>query len=563
MINKKIRLGDLLVEKEVLKKEDIEEAFNIQKEIRDKLGQNKFLGEILIEEGMVEEDIILKTVAQQLKIDYLEPGSFDIDFTISEKLQLGTLKRSKAIPVRETEEGVEVVFADPLDFNAQEVVQRMMPQKEIMVVVTKKAEVVSLLEKLEQFESQKDIILDVRKEISQTNSIVGKSEEESAIMRLIELIIDTAVTRKSSDIHIEPTENKCRVRARIDGHLTDLFIFDRDIYPPLASRVKLLSDLDIAERRKPQDGRFSKEIKKSEYDFRVSSLPINHGESIVLRILDKQTALIRLDEVGFKPKNAKKFRNAMKQPYGIVFVTGPTGSGKTTTLYAGLNEIKNVTKKLITVEDPIEYQMDLIQQVQVNEKAEMTFAKALRSILRQDPDIIMVGESRDKETLTIAIQAALTGHLVFTTLHTNDAVSAITRVVDMGIEPLLVANAIVAIQAQRLVRKVCKYCQVPHSASDVILEKYADYIEENAKFVKGTGCKRCNNTGYSGRTIISEVLEVTETIAELIIKEASKKEIMEEAMRNDFEPMFLDGITKASQGFTTIEEVMRVAKLDG
>lgn len=562
MLNKKVRLGDLLVEKGLLSESDIDKAFAIQKETKEKSGINKLLGEILIEQGMVDEEELLKAVASQLHIEYLQPGSFDIDFSVSENLQIITLKNAKAIPIRENEYDIEVIFADPLDFSAQDIVQRMLPQKNLKVSVTKKAEVLSLLEKLEQFESQKDIIYDVRQEISQSNTVSGKGDSDSAIMRLIELLISTSITRKASDIHIEPTDNKCRVRARIDGYLTDLFIFDKDIYPPLSSRIKLLSGLDIAERRKPQDGRFSKIIKEQEYDFRVSTLPINHGESIVFRILDKQTALIRLDEIGFKPTNAEKFRKAMKQPYGIVFVTGPTGSGKTTTLYAGLNEIKNVTKKIITVEDPVEYQMSLIQQVQVNEKAEMTFANALRSILRQDPDIIMVGESRDKETLSIAVQAALTGHLVFTTLHTNDAVSAITRVIDMGIEPLLVANAIVAIQAQRLVRKVCKYCQVSHMPPDYIVEKYSNYISENPKFVKGNGCKRCNGSGYSGRTIISEVLEVNDTLSELIVKEASKSEILKVAIENDFEPMFLDGITKASEGFTTIEEVMRVAKLD-
>lgn len=558
MLQQKIRLGDLLVEKGLLTEDQVQDLLKIQKAS----SEQKLLGEIILDEGILEEDVILKTVAKQLNVEYLEPGSFDIDFTISEKLQISILRKIKVIPVGEGDDFYEVVFADPLDYNAMDSIQRLLPQKTVKIAVTKKEEVLNLLEKLEQFESQKDIVVDIRKEISRTDALSSAKDEESAISRLVDLILETAIDTKTSDIHIEPTLDKCRVRGRVDGYLKDLFIFDKDIYPPLSSKIKLISSLDIAERRKPQDGRFSKIINNQEYDFRISSLPINYGESIVLRILDKKTALIKLDEIGFKPENARKFRKAMVQPYGIIFVTGPTGSGKTTTLYAGLNEIKNVTKKLITVEDPVEYQMSLIQQVQVNNKADLTFANALRSILRQDPDIVMVGESRDKETLSIAVQAALTGHLVFTTLHTNDAVSAVTRIVDMGVEAILVANSLVAIQAQRLVRKVCPYCQTEYKPPKEFLTKYEKFLDPNPTFKKGQGCKRCNNTGYSGRTIISEVLEASEEVADLIVREATKQEILAAAIRNGFEPMFTDGIHKASQGMTTIDEILRVAKED-
>lgn len=555
MLNKKIRLGDLLIEHEFITEEQLQLALTENEKREKKLR----LGEILVELELISEELILTTLAEQLGVEYLEPGSFEIDFSISDRLNISSLKNAGAIPIREDEKNCEVLFYDPLDFSAQDVVQRMMPNKNLKIFVTKKKELEASLEKLEQYDGQKEIVEGIRKELAGTLVAEG---DESPIMKLIELIIETAIIKKSSDIHIEPSALKCHVRARVDGYLTDIFVFDKDIYPPLASRIKLLANLDIAERRKPQDGRFSKEVNSKEYDFRISTLPITHGESIVFRILDKQNALIKLDEIGFQESNADKFRKAMHEPYGIVFVTGPTGSGKTTTLYAGLNEIKNISKKIITVEDPVEYQMDLIQQVQVNEKAELGFANALRSILRQDPDIIMVGEVRDKETLAIAIQAALTGHLVFTTLHTNDAISAVTRVVDMGIEPLLVANSVVAIQAQRLVRKVCKYCHKTTLIHENLMEKYREYIPVKHNFVRAVGCKRCNNTGYSGRTIISEVLEVGSELAELIVLNASKQKIYETAVKNGFEPMFVSGLQKAAEGVTTIEEVIRVAKLE-
>jgi len=299
--------------------------------------------------------------------------------------------------------------------------------------------------------------------------------------------LKTSIISGGSDIHIEPTETSCIVRSRIDGMLKEIFVFDRDIYPPLSSRIKLLANLDIAEKRKPQDGRFSATIMEKHYDFRISTLPIMTGESIVLRILDKSKVMIKLEDLGMHPENYQKFRNAMSAPYGIIFVTGPTGSGKTTTLYAGMNAIKDVKKKMITVEDPVEYQMNLIQQVQVNSKANLTFATALRSILRQDPDIIMIGEVRDKETLKIAIEASLTGHLVFSTLHTNDAVSAITRIVDMGIEAYLISGALVAIQAQRLIRKVCPHCKVKTELPEDMLSEIRPLIPEHYQFYKAKG----------------------------------------------------------------------------
>lgn len=344
--------------------------------------------------------------------------------------------------------------------------------------------------------------------------------------------------------------------------LAEIFIFDKDIYPPMVSRMKLLSNMDIAEKRKPQDGRFSARVLDKEYDFRISTLPIINGESIVLRILDKSKILISLGNLGMHPTNLQRFQAAMKAPYGIILVTGPTGSGKTTTLYAALNDMKSVETKIITVEDPVEYQLNLIQQVHVNEKAGLTFAAALRSILRQDPDIIMIGEIRDAETLTIAIQAALTGHLVFSTLHTNDAVSAVTRIVDMGVEPYMVSGALTAIEAQRLVRKLCVNCKQPTKIPEVLYSRIKKYLDEveNPQFFKPVGCPKCSQTGYTGREMISEILPVSDKISSMVAAGATKEEIRKIAYEEGFVDMFHDGVVRAARGVTSMDEVLRVAK---
>jgi general secretion pathway protein E len=339
-----------------------------------------------------------------------------------------------------------------------------------------------------------------------------------------------------------------------------MFIFEKSIFPPLSSRLKLLSNLDIAERRKPQDGRFSTLVGSREYDFRISTLPILYGESIVMRVLDKQKALVKLEDAGMDTESYQKLLKGLESPYGIILVTGPTGSGKTTTLYGALNELRDVRDKVITVEDPVEYRMNLIQQVQVNSKVGLSFADALRSILRQDPDKIMIGEIRDQETLEIAIKAALTGHLVISTLHTNDSISAIPRMVDMGIEEYLISGALVAIQAQRLVRKICPNCKTEEKVPPSALEEIKEYIPENVKFYIGKGCRECNETGYMGREMICEVLNITENLSSMIAKGASKDALLEQALKEGFIPIFRNGIQKALDGVTSIEEILRVAK---
>jgi general secretion pathway protein E len=500
----------------------------------------------------------LKELSINLKLEYVDLDSIDIDYRMLAKLPFAQLKKIGALPIKEDEINVYIALIDPMNMNFQESVQRIFPRKLVKYVIAEPFQIEKYINKAEMGESIKGLIGEIRKEL--TSSAAENPQESSGILKLIEIILKTTILAGASDIHIEPTENNCIVRGRIDGMLNETFIFDKDIYPPLASRMKLLSNMDIAEKRKPQDGRFSATILGREYDFRISTLPILNGESIVIRILDKSKVMINIEDLGMHPKNYKKFSKAMKAPYGIIFVTGPTGSGKTTTLYAALNAIKNVQTKIITVEDPVEYQLNLTQQVQVNQKAGLTFASALKSILRQDPDIIMIGEVRDSETLRIAVQAALTGHLVFSTLHTNDSVSAITRVMDMGIEPYLLSGSLVAIEAQRLVRKLCKYCKVKATLPEKTLEDIKKYLPNNYQFYKHHGCEKCAQTGYKGREMLSEILPISEKMSSMIAQSESKKAIYDQAISEGFTDMFQDGVIRAANGITTLDEIIRVAK---
>ncbi|MBE8584056.1 GspE/PulE family protein [Campylobacter concisus] len=502
----------------------------------------------------------VKFISEKFKVLYFDLDDIDIDYRISEKLSTAQLKTYSAIPVKEDEISVYVAFKNPFDVIAQDKVQNLFNRKLLKVAIAQPTQIEKYISKLALNESIKDVITEIRRELSSSAS-QGQNSENSGILKLIEIILKTSIQSRASDIHIEPTETNCIVRSRIDGMLSETFIFDKDIYPPMVSRMKLLSNMDIAERRRPQDGRFSAQILDKEYDFRISTLPILNGESIVLRILDKSKVIINLEDLGMHPDNFAKFKKSMKAPYGIILVTGPTGSGKTTTLYGALNDIKSVKTKIITVEDPVEYQLNMIQQVHVNEKAGLTFVSALRSILRQDPDVIMIGEIRDQETLRIAIQAALTGHLVFSTLHTNDAISALPRMIDMGIEPYLVSGALVCIEAQRLVRKLCPHCKQKITLSQKTFDEVKKFVPENYQFYKSVGCPQCSQTGYLGREMISEILPISDHIASMVANGASKDELKSVAYEEGFIDMFHDGVIRAANGITTLEEVYRVAKI--
>ena len=554
MIQQKVRLGDLLIEEGLLTQEQLDLALKIQKES----GFSKKLGQILLEEGFITQKDLLRVLSKQLGFEFVDLYGEKIDFDKLAHYPLQLLKNAKAIPFNEDEDYIYVATSDPLNYEALEVLERTISMKPMKIYLALEDEIDAIFHRLSILEDSRYIIEEVKRELQSEG---GKKEETSAVVRLIHLIIKDSILRRASDIHIEPEEKKATVRARIDGVLHETFVFDEEIYNALATRVKLMGGLDISERRKPQDGRFSLEVEGKIYDFRLSSAPTIYGESLVMRILDRERALLRLEQLGFEDDNLEAFDNMIHSPYGIVLITGPTGSGKTTTLYAALNEIKSINNKVMTIEDPVEYRLPLVQQVQVNEKAGLTFATAVKSFLRQDPDVMLVGEIRDSETLSAAAQASLTGHLVFSTLHTNDAPGAIFRLAQMGLKPYMIADAIIGIVAQRLVRKVCEYCKKPYKPPLPMIKKVQKYLPEHYQFYKGVGCSKCGFTGYFGRTMIAEVLVIDEEIAKLISEGANKFEIYSYAAEHtNFKPMIYDGISKALRGITTLEEVLRVTK---
>jgi len=559
MIKAKLRIGDLLVEEGYITNEQLMQALAKQKEYRQK-GEFKKIGEVLIEEGYISEKQMAIILAKQLGLEFVDLFGEKMDEKLIDSVSLNLIKQSQIIPFKETEDYIYVATADPLDYDALELIERTLLRKPLKIFIALKNDILNIISRIEKEKMTKVLVQRVIDEL-QGGGLEVIESENTAINQLTQLVFKTAIQLNASDIHLEPGPYKFSIRVRVDGVLDEIFAFKNEIYNAFVSKIKLLSNLDISEKRKSQDGRFSMKIEKGLYDFRVSTTPTLLGESIVMRILDQQKILLKVEELGMSNDNFEKFQNLITSPYGIVFVTGPTGSGKTTTLYAALNDIKNVHNKVITVEDPVEYQIPLVQQIQANPKIGYGFAEALRTILRQDPDIVMIGEVRDSETLNAAIQASLTGHLVLATLHTNDAVSSITRMVQMGAENFLVADSLIGVVAQRLVRKICPHCKTTYKPTMEEMRKISNYFDENSVFYKGSGCKYCNNSGYIGREMISEVLIITDEISEMINDNRSKQEILQLAKQHGHKTLADDAILKVLDGITTIEELLRVVKL--
>ncbi|OHE18094.1 MAG: type II secretion system protein GspE [Syntrophobacterales bacterium GWC2_56_13] len=528
--------------------------------------------DILIQKKAVSEEALLAAMSAECGIPFwiqLPTDHMNTDFTALFSIQY--LKKQKIIPL-ETPQGFVVAIHDPSNFQAVDDLCRLLGREERPVVLATQEEIqaaINLAYDLSR-STAKEFFQEMNEE--STDSLISEIEEtgdlldetsDAPIIKLVNLLLSGAIKDRASDIHIEPYQSTVKVRYRIDGILYDILSLPRKIHSPLVSRVKIMAKLNIAEKRLPQDGRIEIKVADRSVDIRVSTIPTAFGERVVLRLLDKTASILMLSDLGMDDRKIGIFNRLIKSPYGIVLVTGPTGSGKTTTLYAALTSINHPEVNIITIEDPIEYQIDGIGQIQVNPKIELTFAHGLRSIVRQDPDIILVGEIRDRETAEIAIQSSLTGHLVFSTLHTNDAASAVTRLIDMGIEPFLVTSSVIAIIAQRLVRVLCPKCKEASTPDDESLANLGvDKKQlENHVLYRKQGCAACMNTGYRGRTAIFEILILDDPLKRLILKTSDSNQIQDEAMRRGMTNLLQDGAQKVLAGVTTIEEVFRVTRI--
>ncbi|HOK17760.1 MAG TPA: ATPase, T2SS/T4P/T4SS family [Caldisericia bacterium] len=517
----------------------------------------------------INDETFANLLARQWGFPYIDLSTVEIDKDIVHLISEEIARRYQAIPFGKTrDDKIMVAISDPTDIVAIDYLRTLIPNSKLYV-----SSYEAIFRNIEKYYSMETTVKEAVKEMTGGSSIEVEKEEtkdielsideakslaEAApIIRLMNQIMTEAITSNASDIHIEPQKRYLRIRYRIDGVLRDTMNLPKNIQPGVISRVKIMANLDIAERRRPQDGRINLKFRGREIDLRVSVLPGIFGEKVVLRILDKERSLIPLEQLGFSEESLEIFRTLINQPYGMILITGPTGSGKSTTLYAILRILNSPDVNILTVEDPVEYQLDGITQVQVNPKINLTFANALRSFLRQDPDIILVGEIRDKETAQIAMEAALTGHLVFSTLHTNDSFSAPTRLIDMGIEPYLIASSVIGVTAQRLVRKICADCKEEYKPSEFLLKQVG--IENyDGVFYRGKGCIACNNSGYKGRIAVQEILKIDDSIREMVLNRNPSTNIKEHAIKNGSISLLQDAIDKAKKGITTIDEVIRV-----
>ncbi len=530
-------------------------------------GSPRRLGEILVELGFLAEDDLLEALSSQFGLKYLSFSEFPKSIPNDNYPSVKFMKQYKFVPIGKEEGVLKVALADPLNeyvFDALEVFSDtpmemyLSSEKDITEAIEQyfgsNIQMTSIMEGMRE-EEEETVGIELQEDVHHLRDMAF----EAPIVKLVNMLITRAVESRASDIHIEPFENNVKVRYRIDGALTEVEAFPKRIQPAVISRIKIMSRLNIAERRLPQDGRIKLRVSGREIDLRVSTIPTIYGESIVMRILDRGSVLVGLKYLGFPEEILEEYKKLIVSPYGMLLVTGPTGSGKTTTLYASLSEINSEDKKIITIEDPIEYQIQGINQIQIKPQIGLTFANGLRHIVRQDPDIVMVGEIRDVETAEISIHSALTGHLVFSTLHTNDAAGAITRLLDMGIEAFLVSSSLIGVLAQRLVRVICPKCREPYKPQQEMIDKI-ELLSDNVTTYHGIGCEECRHTGYQGRTGIFELMVVDEEIRRLIMERASSEVIRKKAVAGGMQILRDSGWQKVQEGVTTIEEVLRVAR---
>ncbi len=549
-----LKLGELLLYSGKVTKEQLNNALEKQKE------DGRKLGEILVEEGYITNNDIIEVLEFQLGIPHVDLDKYTINPDIVSTIPENIARRHELIAIDKKGDYLIVAMADPLNIFAIDDI-KMFTKLEIQPVIASKEIILKNIDKFYIKESTEKMLKEFKNSYEFDNK--DKIEEDelleiasAPIVKLINSIIQQAVDMRASDIHIEPYAKNIRIRFRVDGDLHEIIQLSSFSLSALVTRIKIMGKMNIAEKRVPQDGRAEAKINGKEIDIRISTIPTVYGEKIVLRLLERSNFMFSKDKLGFNERNLKVFDKILRQPYGIILVTGPTGSGKTTTLYATLKELNKIEKNIVTIEDPVEYKLEGINQVQVNPKAGLTFASGLRSILRQDPDIIMVGEIRDSETAEIAVRAAITGHLVLSTLHTNDCASSVIRLVDMGIEPYLVSSAVIGVVSQRLVKELCPNCKIPYKASYsekslLGLDKDKEITLYNPK-----GCNKCNN-GYKGRRAVHEVMVVNENIRRLIDNGASVEDLKIAAKKQGMITLLEDAVNLALNGHTTVEEVLR------
>ncbi|MBI9017385.1 MAG: Flp pilus assembly complex ATPase component TadA [Phycisphaerae bacterium] len=574
MAKNRKKLGDILIEWGVIDSKQLAQAVEHSSQSR------KRLGDVLIELGMVTDDQVAKAMARQFDLEYIDLTQHRIDQVLIEQIPNDLMLRHLFIPLSKEGGRLKIVIHDPLDLDMMDLL-RFRLNIELDCALAPKGKIKAALDNyLNKVDSSIDHTIDeihrsidasidasMDKSIDLANLDASKLDDSSApIIKLINKIIDEACNGRASDIHIEPMADRVRVRYRVDGVCIERDNIPKQLQNVVSTRFKIMSGMDIAEKRLPLDGRIKKSVNGKDIDFRVSSLPGYHGESIVLRILRPESVLVGIQALGFGDRDYERFQKIIKRPNGIFLVTGPTGSGKTTTLYSALQVLNRPDKKIITAEDPVEFNFPGMNQCQIRHDIGLSFSKVLRSMLRQAPNIILVGEIRDQEVADIAIQAALTGHLVFSTLHTNDAPSAITRLVDMGVKPFLVASAVQAIMAQRLIRTICKECKVEDPSPELKYLKLVGFTDDEISkhtFYKGAGCKRCSGTGYKGRLGIFEMMLMTTQIRELAFNRAPSNKIRQVALASGMNALATDGKLKVINGITTVEEVARVAQVEG
>ncbi len=562
---RRAQYANLLVDKGVISQDQLAEAEELASQANIKLP------EAIIRLGYASGEEVMSVLAEQHGLQFLDLSRVVIPPNVVELVPESVARENVVLPIAEEDGQLRVAVSDPDDFPTFEKL-RFILNKRIEICLASRE---SIMEAINRYYGQTsgeskdsmisevtDTAIDFTQVEADTGGFQDVDESSAPVVRLVHLIISEAVQLRASDIHIEPFEDRVRIRYRIDGYLVERDNAPRRLLGAILSRIKILARMDIAERRRPQDGRIKMTLGEKQLDFRVSVLPSNWGQAVVMRILDKDNIKVGLRQLGFSEEDYVKFRQLIKRPNGIILVTGPTGSGKTTTLYAALNELNTPDRKIITAEDPVEYYLPGINQVEIRHEIGLDFARVIRAMLRQAPNVILVGEMRDLETAQMGIQASLTGHLVFSTLHTNDAPSSITRLIDMGVPSYLVASSVVAIMAQRLVRVVCTQCRTPYQPSDAVLEAagVTPEMAANATFFRGKGCSHCNGSGYRGRMGIFELMLMSSKVREMTFKNRTSTEIRRVAIQEGMRTLYMDGLNKVLRGRTTLEELLAVAR---